>query len=47
MFLFVCLVYMHVYVPHMCGAQGSQKRALGALELEFQMVVRILACAEN
>lgn len=33
--------------PHVCSAQGDQKRALGSLELELQMVVSRHVGARN
>ena len=34
------LVFLHVYVPHMCRAFRDQNRLLDPLQLEFQKVTR-------
>ena len=40
-YVYECFAYVYVFVPcvHMPGALRDQKRALGPLELELQMIV--------
>lgn len=50
-FVFMCTsilpVCVSIYIPHVCGARGSKKSVLDALELELLMAVSHHMGAEN